>query len=71
MTTPGAHLPTFRQLGMAVLVGLYTAAMTFFAGLIGQGINLEHWPDWRIAAQAGIAAGLAFLGWTGIAASRR
>lgn len=68
MTTPA--LPTYRQLGQAFLIALYTCAMTFFAGLIGQGVDLEHWPDWRIAVQAGISAGLAALGWVAIGASR-
>lgn len=65
-------LPTVHQIGKAFLVGVYTAAMTFFSGLIDMGANLEpHFADWRIAVQAGIAAALAFLGWTTAATIRR
>ena len=65
---PKAHLPTYRELGQAVMVGVYTAAMTFLAGLIGQ--PWEHWAYWKVAVEAGIAAAIGFLGWTGVTAAR-
>jgi hypothetical protein len=70
MTLPNFAVPSWHAIGQAVVVSAYTAAMTFFAGLIGQGGGVEHWADWKIAVQAGIAAGLAFLGWTGYTARK-
>lgn len=68
MTAP--VLPNVKQIGQAFLVGVYTFVMSFLAGLIGHGIDLEHWGDIKLAADAGIAAALAFLGWTGLTAGR-
>jgi hypothetical protein len=68
MSSPAepAHrpVPSWATIWQAVQVGLYTAVCAFLAGAIADGIGVNVNGTALAAVNAGLAAVLAFLGWT-------
>jgi len=64
IVTRNPAVPSLERVWQAVEIGVYTAIMTFLAGLLGHELHWVSVKDAQLAAQTGIAAFLAFLGWS-------
>lgn len=73
-TTPPAdsvRLPSWVELKQSLVIAGYVFGASLLTGLISHGIDLDHLANLVHAAEAGIAALLAALGYEGVAALRR